>query len=343
MTFKIVSAKLTLETMKKQTLLSLVLLGIAGLISAQPFYYSGANSFVFRPGKAHKQLVEAGYTSENWQRKDLKKGEFYKHQEKQYSEDGYLVSEISYRKKGTKVRSARYYAYQNDQLAAYLTLNKDGDSISWGTYTYLNGKQVGYKHYTKKHSINPHYSNEVQLDENGRIKETIYKVKGKQVSRYVNAYTEDGKRVESRYYDRKNKLVSITSYACDAKGETVKSEVKLRNYCTRKEALPNGNYLEISEYTNHKGKVFRTVSTFNKDSMLVEQINFTPEGKESYKQVNAYVQTKLLSRSESFRKGKAIWAYEMDYSTNGFATSSRTFNSKGKLVDEFKINWSKAQ
>lgn len=328
--------------MKKLLLLFALLIGLSGTSFSQRMYSSMSYGALYHEaGKPHPQIAEAGYTGENWQRKDIKKGLFYSHQQKQYNPEGFLISEISYRNKGKKIRSSRYYVYTNGKLSAHCTLNEDGDSLSWATYTYKNGKQTGYKQFSKKNPSTPYYSYETILDEKDRILETRYLRKGKQFSRYVNSYSEDGKRVESKYYNNKNKLVAITSYACDAKGETVEKEVKQRNFCTRKESLPNGNYVEINEYTNHKGKVFRSVTTYNKDSLLIERVSYTPKGKESYKQVNTYSTGKLLSRTESFDQGKPSWAYELDYTDKGFAKASRTFNSKGKLVDEFKIDWSK--
>lgn len=327
--------------MKKQFLLLTWVIVLQQLTLAQSRFYSlSLDVFPYEAGKGHSKIADAGYTGENWHRKDIKKGVFYLHQQKQYNKEGYLISDIAYRKKGQKIRSSRYYSYKDGKLVARCTINGDGDSISWASYSYKNGKQNGYKHFNKKNPNTPAYSNEIIVDEKGRITENIYLEKGKPVSRYINTYSEDGKRVESKYFNHKNKLIAITSYACDAKGEIVEKEVKQRNFCTRKESLTNGNYVEIIEYTNHKGKVFRSVSTFNKDSLLLERISYTPQGKESFKQVNQYVQTKLLSRRENFDRGKPSWAFELDYSETGFARASRTYNSKGKLVDEFKIDWS---
>jgi hypothetical protein len=79
-------------------------------------------------------------------------------------------------------------------------------------------------------------------------------------------------------YDKQNKLTAVVNYECNYQGEKQK-KVEQSKVCMRKDALPNGGYVVYNDYTNPKGKLMRSVSTYDSDSNLVQIQSYDSKSK----------------------------------------------------------------
>lgn len=187
---------------------------------------------------------------------------------------GNVVLQSIYKRSGD-LKQQIHSTYLNDTLlTGRVTINKDGDTTSKVTYTFEWGRLVKTKSVRGK-KISEYVNT---YNENGNRTSYQY-IKNGQVKYSVKyEYDETGKLMKQLTYNQQNKLTAVINYTCNYQGETQK-KVDQSKICQRKDVLPNGGYVVYNDFTNPKGRLIRTVSTYNSDSNLVQVQTYNTKNK----------------------------------------------------------------
>jgi len=206
------------------------------------------------------------------------------------------------------------WQYEYNELnkpTVYFWAQKSINNIKWKQLTYYDGKNRAIK-----------YENRNKKD----------KLRGYSTI----TYSEDGKIAERKYY-WKGKLESVYSYACDSKGEPVKSANNIQ-YCSSKGAHADGRFYVTNE-TIKNGKSQREVLTYSPDSLLITYEKTNIKGKLLWKREYAY-ENKLLKTMHVFNgKGKLINRNEYEYWSEGYRSSLKKYKGNGTLISQVKTNY----
>ncbi len=182
---------------------------------------------------------------------------------------GYFTYSAVY-SKNNKLKQESIATFSDDtMLTSRLTKNGKGDTISYTVYTFNNGKLV------RSFSKVGNRSQEMLYTYNslGKNTQTTSNRNGKQKYAIKYEYDDNGKLIKQSTYNKKNVLISVTNFECNYQGESQK-KVDQSKVCTRQDKLPNGGYVVYNDYTNPKGKLMRSVSTYTSDSNLVKREEF---------------------------------------------------------------------
>lgn len=152
--------------------------------------------------------------------------------------------------------------------------------------------------------------------------------KGIEKSKYEYSYYENGSKKETRYFN-KGKLKKVYNFTCEPMGE-VEKKVTQQNICKKRTYNADSSYFEINEGRDKKGKTWRRVVKYSKDSMQIEEIQFNKNDKEVRKYQYTY-ENKKYKTIQVFKKGKLLTTSNYTYSPNGLALSYQLTNAKGKV------------
>lgn len=174
-----------------------------------------------------------------------------------------------------KLKRETIITYTNDtQITSRLQRNHKGDTTSYTSYTFDKKNLVlSYSKQGKRIVENIYTYNSL-----GKTTSMVSKRNGKQKYAIKYEYNEDGKLIKQLTYNHKNELKRVTNYECNYQGESQK-KVDQAKVCTTQDKLPNGGYVVYHDYTNPKGKLMRSVSTYSNDSNLVKRENFNSKNK----------------------------------------------------------------
>lgn len=98
-----------------------------------------------------------------------------------------------------------------------------------------------------------------------RLTEEKYVKNGKPYNRLEYDYFNDGSKKYTRIFNKKDKLVYTYNYTCGI-NKTLSNHKDTSTVCNRTQTLPNGNQQTSKEEIDEKGRIFRTVSTFNTET-----------------------------------------------------------------------------
>ena len=264
------------------------------LALATGFTLHAQSEFDGKPNNYHSRLVstvnaqsenirEAGIRSYSEFRDDFgTNGELKKRvliQTREFNEQGQLLHQTSFNKKGKKERECtytyddkqrlisasvsrynlfgsrqynHYFAYHNDSLVA----------VMWGTKTDPNGEKEWMYRFV--------YDNQNRV-----IEEKSYR-KGKLYGRITFTYYEDGSKKEVNYYRDSLKLQKTFRYDCGIEESLLSKKQKdTLTFCSRAEELPDGSTRTIMETRDEKGRIIRIVYTSSKDGRghIMEKYN----------------------------------------------------------------------
>ncbi len=263
--------------MKTKASLLLFMFTMVNMAYAQFYSVTRYNIFMyddngkpFKFGKSAKQAEVKSYeiTYLNDKGKTKRKNAF------QLNNAGNIVYQVLYNAKGTVKRST-YSSYINDTLLTNrFTLDKNGDTTSKSIYTFERGKMISSTVSYGKKTTAYFYT----YDKSGNRTSYTYKRNGLTKLTIKYEYDETGKLMKQSTYDKQNKLTAVVNYECNYQGEKQK-KVEQSKVCMRKDALPNGGYVVYNDYTNPKGKLMRSVSTYDSDSNLVQIQSYDSKSK----------------------------------------------------------------
>lgn len=183
--------------------------------------------------------------------------------------NGYMIYSAVYNSHN-KLKQENVATFSDDTtLTSRLIKNGKGDTISYTVYTFNNNKLV------RSFSKRGNKTQETLYTYNnlGKTTQMVSNRNGKQKYAITYEYDDNGKLIKQSTYNKKNILVSVTNYECNYQGESQK-KVDQSKVCTRQDKLPNGGYVVYNDYTNPKGKLIRSVSTYTSDSNLVKREEF---------------------------------------------------------------------
>lgn len=192
----------------------------------------------------------------------------------QYNLSGYATYSAVYSSKN-KLKRECMTTYLNDtQLTSRLYKNRKGDTISFYTYKFEHNRLLQSVSKQGRRITEGNYT----YDNAGKTVSFESKRNGK--LRYIikYEYNTEGKLIKQSTYNSKNQLKSVTNYECNYQGETQK-KVDQSKVCIRQDKLPNGGYLVYRDFTNPKGDLIRSISTFTADSNLVKREEFNVKNK----------------------------------------------------------------
>ncbi len=128
------------------------------------------------------------------------------------------------------------------------------------TYEYYNDSLIAaIKGQTKRDAFIYKYTYNSKLE----LTELAFHKNAKQVKRIEYSYYENGSKKETKVFDKRNKLKQTYSYACGIE-ESVKNKKDDTSYvCSNTTDLPDGSKQSVTETIDDKGRVTRTVFTYN--------------------------------------------------------------------------------
>lgn len=232
--------------------------------------------------------------------------------------------------KNIKRKSTAIYEWANDsQLSSSIHLKK-ADTLWFYTYEYnAKGKLLVSKYYHKDSRHCQQITRYSYNDNGNKIGEIRYAKNGKVKSRFEHDYEADGQKKETRYYDKKNKLKHVYTFACSAKGEMAKKDQS--NFCVLKNRNDDGSFYEVIE-TSEKGKIRRDIYTFSADSLLKKYESFKVNGKLNYYSLYTYNNSRELETYSYFSgKGGRKNLIKYEYNAKGYTNKMEHYNSKDKL------------
>jgi|LakMenEpi03Aug12_release.lakeMendotaPanAssembly.Ray.scaffolds.fasta_scaffold295497_2 hypothetical protein len=232
--------------------------------------------------------------------------------------------------KNIKNKSVNIYQWANDSQLSSSVYLKKMDTLWFYTYEYnAKGLLLENKYYNKD-SRHCKQTNRYTYNENGKkTEERRIGKNGKLLSRVEHDYDADGQKKETRYYDKKNKLKHVYTFACSAKGEIVKKEQS--NYCVLKNRNDDGSFYEVIE-NNENGKIRRDIYTFSADSLLKKFESFKVNGKLNYYSLYTYNNARDLESYSYFSgKGKRKNLIKYSYNSKGFANKLEHYSAADKL------------
>ena len=204
-------------------------------------------------------------------------------------------------------------------------------------------EQYGRNHKLKKKVIRTY-------DEQGHLLNEKKYYKNTSIPAYEWHYTyyENGQLKRNELY-KKGKLSSVWDYSCDKEGQEVsKSKVHEKNVCIITEHNNDGTYVKIIRTTDDKGRVVKTRTTYNSDSLLIAWETINKNGKVKYKYTREYDSDGRLIKNTSYKNANDIRSYlvfqydkeghiisQSEYKGNDKMTRkyTKTYNANGQLVD----------
>lgn len=255
-----------------------------------------------------------------------KNGKLIRVERKDYNEKGNLVQA------NINNKYFRIFGYFKDSiLSSNIWLTKKDTSYVWfDEYNELGKhiKSVYGKGFNKPISISLR-----KYDIDNRLIKIEYRNKNNKLTKYSEIiYNDSGTTAEYRGFNSKGKLVSIYSFACDAKGEAIKS-VKKTNYCTTKNKLDNGNFYEIEE-TTKGAKIYKRIYTYSPDTLLLNYEYINDKGRSVTKVNYSYNADKLLQQVQVYKNNKFSFSNVYSHNTQGLKTEFLFLNTKGLLISK---------
>ncbi len=295
--------------MKTKATLLLCMFALVNIASAQFYRISVYNTFMYdnagKPFKFGKQVKQAEVKSyEVTYLND--KGKTTRKNVYQLNNAGNIIYQAWYNKKGT-IKWTYYSSYLNDTLLTNrVTLDKNGDTISKSIYTFEQGKMTSSVVTHGKKTTAYLYT----YDKKGNRTSYTYQRQGTTKLSIKYEYDENNKLIKQSTYNHQNKLIAVVNYECNYQGEAQK-KVEQSKVCTRKDALPNGGYVVYNDFTNAKGKLMRSVSTYDRDSNLIQVQSYNSKSKLSstsnylYDATGNCIQHKYTFKNTSYQSNYA--------------------------------------
>lgn len=216
------------------------------------------------------------------------------------------------------------YAYKKDTFTTINIFNDQNKIIET-----QNFRKNNVKTWTNKYTYN---------DKNKLATSIGIGRKGKQAYKNEYDYYDNGSRKETRYYNKKNKLEKIYSYACEPTG-VVEKKVTQQNICKKRTYNPDSSYFEIFEGHDNKGHSSRRVVKYSKDSLDLEETYYNNNDKETRRYVSEYKDRKTVN-FQYFYKGKLKRAYHYNYNSKGLIENYVSTNRKGKVKNNIVYEYS---
>ncbi len=252
-----------------------------------------------------------------------------------YNQRGNIVSFTSARSKYQTI-----YQWHNDSLLSATIKLKNLDTAWYTLYQYnADHKLLSYE-YFKKNSHTCNWKTTYAYNASGlKIKEIAFGKNGKFLSKIEYDYYEDGQKKETRIFDKKEKLVKIYSYACEAKGTIVEPKTEKLNYCLIKNKNEDGSFYEVIE-THVKGKIKRQIYSYSPDSNMVKYELFKPNGQLRYSAKYTHnKQGKTTSYAHFNKRGFIKYSLHYTYFENGLLQNEHRYNRRNKLVFTTRHNY----
>lgn len=150
-----------------------------------------------------------------------------------------------------------YKYYRNNKLRTNEKFDYDKNNNVISYKLIRNGKQKKY------------WQAKYNLDFNKRTEFITYKKNKPEIkSNWVFTYYPDGSKKESVFY-KNNKFKYKHSYICNDEGVFSKDNEDTAHICKSTMIDNNGNKKEIYEHTYPDGKVYKTVTTFNSEDLII--------------------------------------------------------------------------
>ncbi len=239
-----------------------------------------------------------------------------------YDAQGRMISEIIYNNHG-KIwqQNNREWTKEGWLLKSYYLNTKQ--KKTWETNYVYNEKGLTTS-YVMLWGRNQKYKShkDITYDEKGNTLSMKYFSKNKPdpYLSYVYSYYENGERKQTIQYNDKGKIIHTWNYECDPKGKIAPEQEKINNLvCTKFEKDKDGNTLKITEEFIPKGRIARTVMTYNDADYLVEANYYKRSGKLKDSYVYEYLDKTKMKSSATYKgeKRKLISKRESKYDESG--------------------------
>ncbi|MFZ4413463.1 MAG: hypothetical protein ACOYOV_10305 [Bacteroidales bacterium] len=197
-----------------------------------------------------KTYNENGYESSIKRYK--RNGKIYFHVEKEYSEKGRILKEKNFDSKGRPI-----YGWE-------VNYDNKGNMI--------DNKSTNHKGMLIFHTVNT-------FNDKGKISscDSYYGKKQKLSSRMLYTYYANGDKETTTQLDALGKIIRVWSYACSSDGVERKIKKDTVQVCRIADYNKDGGFTITNRTLNEEGKLERTVSKFNRDSVQTQAIRYDNE------------------------------------------------------------------
>ncbi|MBN2683061.1 MAG: hypothetical protein JXR58_11175 [Bacteroidales bacterium] len=301
--------------------------GIYSYEKGLDFYFRGGGYILSQTHKDYlvKNKTKSQETKVYNYKKGIKKDLCHWSYYQEFDVNGNLILNRS--SKNEKVRREISLKFNEDQKPVLFSLSKKGELQVEEQLTYdSQGNETGYMQY-KDEEKKLVKSWLAEYNNNKIVKRQFFK-KGNEnpTNLWIYEYYSDGANKQTSYF-KKGKLQRVWSFECDSEGK----ETNLKDtfqLCEYKEYHNDGSYTEVFRTTSKKGKIQKTLKTYDKDSSLVKSLTYNSKDQIRY------------GFEQKIENGKTIyyanyWGGKLRYIKNN------SYNEDGKLlktVEERKKN-----
>ncbi|RKX20585.1 MAG: hypothetical protein DRP35_05820 [Candidatus Zixiibacteriota bacterium] len=309
--------------------------------SNEYYWYSG---FYSTPSARLKELLKKnGITGYDRKIFFLKKGQKKDTPSREYIENFDKNGNITHHEFKRNGKSIKQYEFTYNNAGKYTELKKirkgklkqhqiveynDSNKVTSFTLLKNNDKKLKQKRIST-------YSPEGKL-----IKQVYYAKDGKtEDKRWEYDYYDNGKQKENRYY-KKGKLKHKYVYSCDNQGKEIKKNTS--QVCKIKQYNRDSTYEKISRTTDSKGRIRKSVTTYDKYDREIAYRWYNNKGVLVYGFDYTYSQERnlVLSYTSYKRGGKISGKQEWVYNDINQLVKVTTYgrNNKLKNIKEYQYD-----
>jgi len=194
-----------------------------------------------------------------------------------YDNRGNFTEYKSYKRNG-KLKYHNTYEYDNNNRELSFTdWRANGKMLYRYTTSYdSSGNMTDQRSFWKNPDV-ANWHSIARYDEHQNLVEVKYLIKkdSKYFGRYVYTYYPDGSKKQTIEYNRRDKIKHIWNFDCKPEGISEEQHLKdTSRICIRYETDSAGNKIKIKEENQKVGKVARTISRYNKDNYLLDEVTY---------------------------------------------------------------------
>ncbi len=291
----------------------------------------------FKPFREHgNQYKENKIKSLKVIHQDIKKDKTpYLSFEKNFNENGYVVSDKSYNRKGKNVYHIER-EYNESIMTMFKSFKRNGKINSWyETKTDSIGNVIESN--TLDEDSNIYLKRAFRYNENRKILENCtYKGKKQKLFyRIVYSYYSNSELESAATYKGNGKLQKFWSYACSSKGQETKNMKDTVKVCKISDYDKDGGFTITNISTGYDGQLSKTIRKFDKDSVLIDYTQYDRKNKFVSKRITEKVYNGWLCQDTYYNIKKQtpriVRIYEFNNSKKIVKSTLIAYNRKGKI------------
>ncbi len=264
------------------------------------------------------------------------KGKIIRHNESVYNEKGIILSYKDFKRNGKTSYWFENVLDEKSRIVESKILNSDASYKMSRIFVYNEKSRI--------------------------VENNAYKGKDKKLyNRIVHTFYSNGEIESTANYNGKGKLKKFWSYACSNKAEEVKNLKDTIKICKISDFDKDANFTISNIYTGEDGMIYKYVKKYNKDSVLLEALNYNNKNILTSKTINTktsdgwickvmnmnkqqnikheiiyeYNDNKILRKSSQIyykSNGKIRYKFEYLYDNDGLITDFKTYKKGGEQI-----------